>query len=83
MALGSLKMKQVVEIDDLINYVVELTGKAYEEVESAFFEECYYPESRMSCFGTSTMHDNDWLSVALDKVLALNLISSLYIVEGI
>jgi len=83
MELGSLQFKQVVVIDDLINYVVKLTGKAYEEVETEFFNQNYYPEGRMSCFGTATMHDNDWLSVALDKVLALNLVSSLYITEDI
>lgn len=86
--MTKLNIEASCEIDNLINCIVLKTKRSYEEIESAFFDNFIYPESKKTYlttqFGKIIDDENyEWLNSALEDIFKENKIKSIYITEAI
>lgn len=87
MASYKLNLKTLVEIDDLIDTLMLMSGKTYDEVESALMNECLYPEGSNCCFAEGTVDcmaaPKGWLANCLIQLLKDNNVERFYITHAI
>lgn len=82
MPIGTLKTVPTVLAEDLVNYVAKMEDKCPIRVRDEFMRQSLYPDAKILCF--SMRHKREgWLRESLRKVLVLNLIQRIYIVEDV
>ena len=79
-----LKTQVCCEVDDLIEEVMEKTGKTYDEIEDGLMDIGFYPESTKTCVGRQTMFmEGKWLYTVIVEILDDLKMDRIYITHAI
>lgn len=85
-----LKTRLSCEIGDLADYLVEKTGKPYNEIERALFDCGIWPQSRKTFLTTkfgpvlvSVKPGHEWLEAALQEIFKELQVDAIYVTEAI
>jgi len=84
--MNKLETELSCEVGDMIRCVMKDTGKTYDEVETAMFDEYLYPESNKTFVSTEFGRkdaEESWLRASIYRILDENQISSVDITNPI